>query len=156
MYIRAKHSSASHAQAKQIQGESLQWNMNRGEWRRYPPEIHLFRCNQPRRTETFTMVAWPIKFVEGSKTAKNFKLIQNYRSWMARRARLTCSWFLDVHNTEQFESQTESETVEEKNEDRESESTVSVKDAAWERKSIERFRKKYGSERKCGRRGLGL
>ena len=35
---------------------------------------------------------------------------------------------IDVHNTEQFESQTESETVEEINEDRESEST-SVKDA---------------------------
>ena len=25
------------------------------------------------------MVAWPIKFVEGSKPAKNLKLIQNYR-----------------------------------------------------------------------------
>ena len=73
---------------------------------------------------------------------------------MIKERGMTCSWCLDVHYTEQFESQTESGTVEEINEDRESESTVSVKDA--ERKSIERFRKKYGSERKCGRRGLGL
>ena len=76
------------------------------------------------------MVAWPIKFVEGSKPAKKFKTDsklpkKNYeeargdrewqdgRDWLQydKERGMTCSWCLDVHNTEQFESQTKSETM---------------------------------------------
>ena len=70
------------------------------------------------------MAAWPIKFVQGSKSAKKRKTEsklpkkkyeetrgnrefqtqwQDGRDWLQydKERRMTCSWCLDVHNTEQ-------------------------------------------------------